>query len=159
MKDQSSYEVRDLKLEIEYLQLALQIHDLKEFREEAFEEDMATLNTDEKCLYGWKCRHTEQLQQFGSTSKKSKAIDVNNYRFESSLYGDSNEIKLEDQSQEIERLNNQLQQKQLENKKLKSQMSEETRNLKHELEKKQMEIQIINDKMATVVEAIKLTYN
>ena len=157
VNDQSSYEVRDLKLEIEYLQLALQIHNLKEFREEAFEEDMAASDNDDECLYGWKYIHTEMLQKSGNASKTREEFDVNNYCFESSLCGDSNEIKLEDQSEATERLNSQLQEKQFENEKLKSLLEEETISLKYELEKKQMEIQILNDKMATVVEAIKHT--
>ena len=167
VKDQSSYEIQDLKLEIQHLQLALQIHDLKKFREEAFEEDMAALGSDDECLYGWKYGHTEFLQQSDNASKKV-AFDVNNYAFESPLNCDSNgikledqseEIKLEDQSEEIKRLNYELQQKKHENENLKSQMTEETTNLKYELEEKKMEIKILNDKMATVVEAIKITYN
>ena len=70
VKDQSSYEIQDLKLEIQHLQLALQIHDLKEFRKEAFEEHMAALDNDEECLYGWKFGQTEFLQQSGNASKK-----------------------------------------------------------------------------------------
>ena len=158
VKDQSNYEIQDLKLEIQHLQLALQIHDLKKFREEAFEEDMAALGSDDECLYGWNYGQTEFLQQSGNASKKI-AFDVNNYAFESPLNCDSNGIKLEDQSGEIKRLNDELQQKKLENKDLKSQMTEETMNLKYELEEKKMEIKILNDKMATVVEAIKITYN
>ena len=50
VKDQSSYEIQDLKLEIQHLQLALQIHDLKKFCEEAFEEDMAALGSDDECV-------------------------------------------------------------------------------------------------------------
>ena len=49
---------------------------------------------------------------------------------------DWKKIKIEDQYDEIERLNYELEQKQLEHEKLKCQMSEEIANLKNELVKK-----------------------
>ena len=77
---------------------------------------------------------SENVSTLQTVAKKE--FDVDNYGFESPWPCDWKKIKIEDQYDEIERLNYELEQKQLEHEKLKCQMSEEIANLKNELVKK-----------------------